>query len=384
MKARAFVFAALALAGCSNSKKQEGKEPPVAVPEPVGSGSAVAAAPTPDPKLVGRGEYLVGLLGCPYCHMPMDARTGPDFTRPFAGGAEIPEKFGTWRSPNITQDKVTGIGNWTDAQIDAAIRMGTRPDGAQLFPIMPYMNYNRMTDDDAKAIVAYLRTVKPISNKVERVTDLKLPTPTPPKPANTPDPVGDPQKHGEYLVTLMHCNVCHTPMGPQGPDHTKMFAGGFEMELPPLGTGKLFGANITSDPETGIGKWTVADVEKSIKFLTRPDGTVIQGPMQFYLAGWSKLTDEDLKGIATFVKSIPPIKNKVAKSTFKPHTGPPPGAGSGSATGSATGSGSAAKGSATPAAGSAAKGSAGPAAGSATPAAPKAGSAAPAGSGSAK
>lgn len=377
----------LALVACSNQKKQEGKEPPVAPqPEPtVGSGSA--EAPKPDPK-VQRGEYLSAMLGCPYCHMPMTDK-GPDFTRPFAGGAEIPEKFGTWRSPNITPDKETGIGNWTDEQIAAAIRTGMRPDGEQLFPIMPYPNYHRLTDDDTNAIVAYLRTVKPVVNKVERAKDLKLPKPKLPAPANAPDPTNDPVKHGEYLVTVMHCDMCHTPLGPTGYDRSKLFAGGFEMELPPLGTGKLYGANITSDPETGIGKWSAADIEKSVKSLQRPDGTIIQGPMQFYLAGWSKMTDSDLQAVAAFIKAIPPIKNKVPKSTFKPHhMGPPPGAGSagsaapgaGSAAGSAAkpggGSADAAKPAATPAAGSATK----PAGGSAAPA----GAAKPAGSGSAK
>jgi hypothetical protein len=387
MKVRACLIAALALAAgaCSNEKKQEGKEPPVAPqPEPVAGSGSATEAPKPDPK-VERGEYLAAMLGCPYCHMPMGPQ-GPDFTRPFAGGAEIPEKFGTWRSPNITQDKETGIGNWTDDQIAAAIRQGTRPDGEQLFPIMPYLNYNRMTDDDTKAIVAYLRTVKPVVNKVERAKDLKLPKIKAPPPSNAPDPVGDPVKHGEYLVTLMHCDMCHTPMGPTGPDRSKLYAGGFEMEMPPLGTGKLIGPNITSDPETGIGKWSAADVEKSIKYLTRPDGTVIQGPMQFYLAGWSKMKDEDLQAVAAFVKQIPPIKNKVPKGNFKPHGAPgapPPGAGSaaaGSAAKPGTGSAAPATGSAAPAmkpaTGSAA---AKPATGSAAPAAkPAAGSAAPA------
>jgi hypothetical protein len=190
---------------------------------------------------------------------------------------------------------------------------------------MPYLNYNRMTDDDAKALVAFLRSVPPIENVVAPTKDLKLPKIPAPKPANAPDPVDDPLKHGEYLVTLMHCNMCHTPMGKDGaPDMSKMFAGGLEMELPPLGTGKLVTSNITSDPETGIGKWSVAEIEKSVRMMMRPDGSIIQGPMQFYLGGWSKLEPKDLTAIATFVKAIPPIKNKVAKSTFKPHAGPPP------------------------------------------------------------
>ncbi len=361
MKRRAIVLVLLALTACSSKKKQEGKEPPVAPEPPATSGSA---EPPKDTKLIERGEYLSGMLGCGSCHVGVGP-TGPDMTKQFVGGLEVPEKFGTWRSPNITQDKETGIGGWTDEQIKAAIRMGTRPDDTQLYPIMPYPNYNRMTDDDASALVAFLRTVKPVANKVERTKDLALPKMTPPKPTNAPDVTGDPMKHGEYLVTLMHCDNCHTPMGPTGPDRTRLFAGGMEFEIPFLGTGKLHGSNLTSDPETGLGKWSQADIEKAVKFLTRPDGTVIQGPMQFYLAGWSKLTDQDINAIGTFIKGLKPIKNKVPKSTFKPN--PLPGAGSGS-TGSAAGSGSAAK----PAAGSGS--AAKPAAGSGSAAKPAAGS----------
>lgn len=293
-----------------------------------GSGSAAPEAPKADPKLVARGEYLTNMMGCANCHMPMGPN-GPDFSRPFAGGMEVPESFGTWRAPNITPHKGSGIGAWTDEQIIAAIREGVRPDGGKLFPIMPYLNYNRMTDDDAKALVAYLRTVPEVDNVVAPTKDLKLPQIPAPKPANAPDPVDDPVKHGEYLVTLMHCNMCHATPGKDGiPDFmNKPFSGGMEFELPPMfGTGKLHGPNITSDVATGIGKWTEAQIAEAIKTMKRPDGTLIQGPMQFYLAGWSKLEDADVKAIAAFVKQIPADKHKVAKSTFKP-AGPPPGAG---------------------------------------------------------
>src|SRR5262245_19850106 len=114
MKNRVLLAAlVLTAAACSGKKKTENKEPPVEQPVAnSGSGSAKsgsAEAPKPDPKLVARGEYLSHLLGCGSCHIPLGP-AGPDVTRPFAGGAEIPESFGTWRSPNITQDKETGIG----------------------------------------------------------------------------------------------------------------------------------------------------------------------------------------------------------------------------------------------------------------------------------
>jgi len=348
----------LALAGCKKKKVVSADDPATgsaamatgsgSAQMATGSGSAVAETPKPDPKLVERGAYLAGMLGCPFCHMPMGPK-GPDITRPFAGGMEVPEKFGTWRAPNITQHKGSGIGNWTDEQIIAAVREGVRPDGTGLYPIMPYLNYNRMTDADAKALVAFLRTVAPIDNVVEPIKELKMPKMSAPKPANLADDVNDPVKHGEYLVTMMHCNICHTPMTTRGPDMAKEYAGGMEFEIPMMGTGTLYGRNITSDMDTGIGKWTEPDIAKAIKTMTRPDGTIIQGPMQFYLAGWSKMEDKDLTAIAAFVKQIKPIKNKIPASTFKPamQMGPPPGAGSGdgSAAGSAA-AGSAASGSA--------------------------------------
>ncbi|HVK86400.1 MAG TPA: c-type cytochrome [Kofleriaceae bacterium] len=341
---------ALALAGgCSKKKDQAGDKTSGtgSAASVTGGGSATAAgsgsaatpeAPKPDPKLVERGDYLASILGCGFCHMPMGPQ-GPDTTRQFAGGLEVPEKFGTWRAPNITPHTGSGIGNWTEEQIVTAIREGTRPDGSKLLPIMPYLNYNRLTDDDAKAIAAYLKTVPAIDNVVAPNKDLKLPPIPAPKPANAPDVVDDPLKHGEYLVTLMHCNMCHTPMTKDGmPDMARMYGGGMEFEIPFLGTGTLYGPNISSDPETGIGKWTEQQVADVIKTMKRPDGTIIQGPMQFYLAGWSKLEDRDVKAIAAYVKTIPPIKNKVPKSTFKPHQGPPPGAGGDGAGSAAAGS----------------------------------------------
>jgi len=368
MKIQRLVCAiALVLAGCGKKdNKDKPADPTVGSGSAVatgsgsaavgaGSGSATPEAPKADPKLVERGAYLSSILGCPFCHMPMGPK-GPDFSRPFAGGMEVPEVFGTWIAPNITPHKGSGIGNWTDEQIIAAIREGVRPNGDSMYPIMPFMNFNRMTDDDAKALVAYLRTVPPVDNVVPPTKDLKMPKMTAPKPTNEPDVVDDPLKHGEYLVTLMHCTACHNPMTARGPDPTRPYAGGMEFELAIMGTGKLYASNITSDPETGIGKWSEADIAKSIKTMTRPDGTIIQGPMQFYLAGWSKLEDKDLAAIAAYVKKIPAIKNKVPASTFKPNPmGPPPGAGSGD--GSAGGGAAAGSADGT-AAGSAAAGSA--------------------------
>jgi len=329
--------AALALSAGCTKKKTEDKTPPT-----TGSGSAMmgsgsdtmagsgsaAMAPPADPKVVERGAYLVKAGACLVCHTGMGPK-GPDLDNPGAGGLEMKEKFGTWRSPNITPDKGTGIGNWTDDQIIAAFREGTRPDGTKLLPIMPYMNYNVLSDADAKAVVAFLRSLKPVERTVAK-SEAKMDAPPVPKPTGA-EPAAD--KKGEYMASVMLCNHCHwTPnkegTAPAGMD--KMFSGGLPMEFPPLGEGTLFSRNITSDNDTGIGKWTEEQIFTAIKTMTKPDGKMINGPMILLQGGWAQLTDDDLKAVAKFIKALPAVKNKVPDSTFKPHPmGPPPGAGSG-------------------------------------------------------
>ncbi|MBA3462522.1 MAG: c-type cytochrome [Deltaproteobacteria bacterium] len=353
------ILATTLAVGCSTKKDAENKAPPVAgsnTPTPgsnaagsgaAGSGSAVAEAPKPDPALMARGGYLAKMYGCNVCHVYFGEK-GPDFSKVGGGGLELAEKFGTWRGPNITPHKGSGIGNWKVEDIMAAIREGVRPDGSKLYALMPYPNYHRMTDDEARAIATFVANLPEVDHAVAPNKDLKLPQIPMPKPENKPIPVDDKVKHGEYMVTLMHCNNCHAKPGKDGmPDFVgKPFSGGMEFEIAFLGEGKLVAPNITSDAETGIGKWTEADIAKSLKTMMRPDGTIIHGPMQFYQAGWAQLEDKDLEAIAAFIKSIPADKNKVAKSTFKPKgpPGPPPtGAGSASPAGPAgAGSGSAA------------------------------------------
>jgi mono/diheme cytochrome c family protein len=313
-----------AVVGCK--KKQEASASSPASETAVEPAKTEAPPPAaPDAKLVERGAYVAKASACVICHTAIGP-TGPDLANAFAGGLEMPDAIGTWRTPNITQDKSTGIGNWTDEQIIAAVREGVRPDGTGMYAIMPFVNYSRMTDDDAKALVAYLRTIKPIAKTVAPNKDLKIMKGPGPKPANAPDDATDKLKHGEYLASLMLCSHCHwTPdmktMAPAGPD--KMFSGGLPFEIPMLGTGKLWSRNITSDPETGIGTWTEDQIFTTIKTMVKPDGKMIYGPMQFMQGPWSQLTDDDLHAVAAYIKSLPPVKNKVPDSTFKPNAGPP-------------------------------------------------------------
>lgn len=344
------VAGAIAFAGCSKKdddnkadpKTDPKKDPPAAKvkhgeQEGTGEGGGAKAAtgskdgtkgsaPKADP-VVDRGAYVVGLAGCALCHTPIDwTAMRPMMDKAFAGGMKMKEDFGEWVSPNITPDPETGIGKWSDEQIIASFRDGVRPDGTKVHPIMPYPFYNNMTDDDAKAVVAFLKVQKPVVSKIERnkLPPMEIPLP----PPNRVDPKDDPVGHGAYLATIMHCVMCHTPMTEKGPDFKKAFAGGFEMKMPPemgdMASGQLFSSNITSDPETGIGKWTEQDIVNAITKMVRPDGKPILGPMMFYAAAWSQMTPEDAAAIAKFIKTIPPIKNKVV-STFKMTMGPPGG-----------------------------------------------------------
>lgn len=116
---------------------------------------------------VERGEYLVTIMGCTDCHTPGHFLGQPDISR-FLGGSDVGFEIpglGTFFGPNLTPDP-TGLGAWTDKEIATALRTGLRPDGRQLAPAMPWMNYAALTDDDALAVAAYLKSLPPAANDV--------------------------------------------------------------------------------------------------------------------------------------------------------------------------------------------------------------------------
>ena len=122
-----------------------------------------------DPAAVARGKYLVTIASCHDCHTPGYFLGNPDMARYLGGsdvGFELPG-LGTFVGPNLTPDKETGLGNWTDAQVVTAIQQGHRPDGRMLAPIMPYHAFANFTPQDAQAIVAFLRSIPPVQHKVE-------------------------------------------------------------------------------------------------------------------------------------------------------------------------------------------------------------------------
>jgi mono/diheme cytochrome c family protein len=259
-----------------------------------------------------RGAYIANVAGCLVCHTPLTAAGSSDMARLGAGGFEsrIPG-IGVWRASNITPDRATGIGKWTDDQIATAIRTGVRPDGKRLAPIMPYPFYNKMTDADVRALVIYLRALSPVPNAVAP-SELTMEPVIVEQPHDNVAP-SDPRGHGEYLATLMHCEACHTPQ--TGPFAGKPFAGGTMFTLKDGRT--VVAPNITADPATGIGNWSEDDIALTIQTMVDSNGRTIEGPMAMYRDAWSRLTDSDLHAVAMFVKLIPPVIHDVSREV--PH-----------------------------------------------------------------
>jgi mono/diheme cytochrome c family protein len=278
---------------------------------------ALPAAAADQDALLKRGAYLInGPVACANCHTPraqdMSFLPGMDF----AGGFKLVDPAFTVYTANITPDKDTGIGNWTDAQIITAIREGKDEKGKIIFPPMPVPTYNNMSDDDVKAIVAYLHTIKPIHNEVPE-SKWNIPQAAMPPAKGLPaPPMTDKLAYGGYIVnSLAHCFECHTTPGPNGaPDFAHhLGAGGFEITLAPGMVIRT--ANITSDPETGIGKWSDADIKKAITEGLTPTGGHLSPPMPFPF--FKNMTAEDLDAVVAYIRTVPPIPNKVARTDFQ-------------------------------------------------------------------
>ncbi len=263
---------------------------------------AMAASP-----LVERGAYLVrGIAACGNCHTPKgpDGRALPD--QEMAGGFVIETPVFRAVMPNITPDKETGIGNWTDAQVAVAIREGKRPDGSILGPPMPVDMYRAMSDTDVQAIVAYLRSLRPIRNAVEK-SSYKIPLPASygPPLGKVPD-VSPSNKvaYGKYLADIGHCLECHTPMVRGQLDVSKLGGGG--RELPGPAGGVLIAANLTPGNPDGIAKWTNTQVKHAIAAGVRPDGRQLVRLMAF---DWYKsVTDKDLDALVAYLRTLKPVK----------------------------------------------------------------------------
>jgi mono/diheme cytochrome c family protein len=229
--------------------------------------------------LLKRGDYLVnGILTCGNCHSPKGP-TGDIMEKAFSGGLSWDEPPFKITAPNITPDKETGIGNYTDSELKEVMRKGIKHNGIPVAMIMPSGFYEIMTDRDLDAVIAYLHTVKPIKNTVpDPVYKMAQGHPIPPggdKPF-TDATLSDKLKKGFYLVTIAHCMECHTPMGPRGREfETKLGTGGFEFPGP---WGVSVSRNITSSKDKGIGGWTDDEIKRAITEGVQPRRQQAEAP----------------------------------------------------------------------------------------------------------
>ena len=280
---------------------------------------------------ITHGKYIVSIAGCADCHTPLKAEYADptkwtpdqikviafnaagilDQSKVLAGGRAFDlGPLGILFTRNLTPDKDTGLGDWTDEQIKTAIKTGVEKDGTILFPVMPYHTYNGMSDADVDAVVAYLRTINAVSNSVPPHPMSTEGMPTPPYTTGlvAPDP-SDKAARGDYLVNhVLSCTDCHTPVDPStgAPIMEKYLGGGQPYEGP---WGIVYGGNITPDKETGIGDWTEEDIKRALTTGVNKQGRrLILMPWFVY----SNLTAEDADAVAYYLKNVlPAVKNEV-------------------------------------------------------------------------
>jgi mono/diheme cytochrome c family protein len=264
-----------------------------ATSQAAGSGDAVA-----------RGAYLARVGDCVSCHTATPGQ-------PFAGGYKLDTPFGYLLAPNITPDEATGIGRWSADDFYRAMHEGVNKRGQDLYPVMPFDFYTRVTREDSDAIFAYLRSLEPVTNAVV-VNHLRFPfnqrwsmaawrelyfdegsfKPDPSKSA--------PWNRGAYLVEgLGHCSACHSP---------RNALGGIEKDKAYTGAtvDGWFALNLTSNLHTGLGSWSADGIAGYLKTGAAPGKTTALGPMALVVKNsTSRMSDADLAAMATYLKDIP-------------------------------------------------------------------------------
>ncbi|WP_058911307.1 cytochrome c [Entomohabitans teleogrylli] len=269
---------------------------------------ASQALAQPEFDQVEKGRYLATVGDCAACHTA-------DPAKPFAGGIAIKTPFGTLVGANITPDTATGIGNWTYDDFRRAMSEGIGHDGKRLYGAMPFTAYTKVTDEDNRAIWAYLQTLQPINNPVETN---QLPFPFSvrtslmvwnwmnfDKGVYQPDMTKSAEwNRGAYLVQgLGHCGTCHTPKNILGGDKNDLFLQGAEVE-------NWWAPNITANSHEGVGRWTIQEIKDYLRTgVNRYD--IASGPMAEEVKhsshAWS---DADLQAVAVYLKSLGKTEGK--------------------------------------------------------------------------
>ncbi len=265
--------------------------------------AAPAAAFEPSFALLERGKALVDAGDCLACHTA-------DESKPFAGGRPIETPFGTIYSPNITPDRDTGIGSWSDEDFYQAMHAGIGPDGTRLYPAFPYPYFTKMTRDDVMAVRAYLNTLQPIArtrpdNKLTwplnhrvfmRGWDWMFFTPG----TFVPDSNRGAQwNRGAYLVEGPgHCGACHTPKNVLGGDKSGEELGGGQIQ-------NWFVPNITNDAHDGVGAWSPDEIVEYLKTGRNAKSGASALMSEVVTHSTAKMSDDDLQAIAAYLMGMP-------------------------------------------------------------------------------
>ena len=266
--------------------------------------SAVAQAQTaPSPEIIARGKALTDAADCASCHTA-------DPAKPFAGGKRIDTPFGGIYSPNLTPDRETGLGAWTDDDFYRALRYGVAPDGSRYYPAFPYPNFTKLIRDDILAIRAFLGTLTPIRNTV--------PSPELRWPLNyravmrawnflffrpgimMPDQSkGAAWNRGRYLAEgAAHCGACHTPKNIFGANKSGQAYGGGLIQ-------GWFAPRLDSSMRSGLKSWSADDIAEYLS--TGRNGRSHAGGLmaEVVVNSTSKMSDADIRAIAVYLKDLP-------------------------------------------------------------------------------
>ena len=269
-----------------------------------------------------RGKYLVtAVLSCGDCHTTPQANGLPSFDPKdfLAGGRAFIVPFGNatqkFFAKNLSSDKETGIGNWTNDQIKRAITRGIDDQGQALFPVMPYYVFANLSDDDLESIVRFLRTLPATKNEVPEDTFTLTDPAAPIDPAKIPhtslastDPDYESAERGRYLAGLTGaCVECHTPHTQDLSnllDLSRAFAGGETFDL---GTITVRSANLTP-AISGLAGWTRDDIIATVQFAKeKGSGRDICPPMPAGPNRDGDMTPGDLTDIATYLSTLAPV-----------------------------------------------------------------------------
>jgi mono/diheme cytochrome c family protein len=286
----------------------------------LGIAGSVAQAQDKRDDLVARGEYLARAGDCIACHTAPEGRV-------FAGGRAMLTPFGTLYTSNITPDPQAGIGKWSGDDFYKTMHNGRFPDGGLIYPAMPFASYTKVTRADSDAIFAYLKSIPPV-NRMNRPHDLRFPYDNRSlilgwrtlffnEGQYAPDSSKSAEfNRGAYLVEgLGHCGMCHSPINALGgTSQSEAFKGG----LIPMQN--WYAPSLTSNREGGLGDWSIKDITDLLKTGISARG-VVYGPMaEVVYNSLQYLTDDDLRAMAVYLKSIaepsppPPLSSTLPRS----------------------------------------------------------------------